>query len=84
MKIFINSMLNFAFKSAVKRDKWDAVNVMVSHGMSHRKATIFIEAFSQDLEDSWQAQKRYCLMRKNTLKCYDIAMLNGFRWYDIL
>ena len=52
MKIFINSMLNFAFKSAVKRDKWDAVNVMVSHGMSHRKATIFIEAFSQDLEDS--------------------------------
>lgn len=34
MKIFINSMLNFAFKSAVKRDKWDAVNVMVSHGMS--------------------------------------------------
>lgn len=50
MKIFINSMLNFAFKSAVKRDKWDAVNVMVSHGMSHRKATIFIEAFSQDTD----------------------------------
>lgn len=84
MKIFINSMLNFAFKSAVKRDKWDAVNVMVSHGMSHRKATIFIEAFSQDLEDSWQAQKRYCLVRKSIYGRYDTAVLNGFRWYDIL
>lgn len=84
MKIFINSMLNFAFKSAVKRDKWDAISVMVSHGMSHRKATIFIEAFSQDLEDSWQEQKRYCLIRKSTLKCYDTAVLPSFRWYDIL
>lgn len=52
MKIFINSMLQFAFKSAVKRDKWDAVNVMVSHGMSHGR--------------------------------YDTAVLNGFRWCDIL
>lgn len=77
-------MLNFAFKSAVKRDKWDAVNVMVSHGMSHRKATIFIEAFSQDLADTWQAQKRYCLVRKSNYKCYDTAVLNGFRWYDVL
>ena len=84
MKIFINSMLNFAFKSAVKRDKWDAVNVMVSHGMSHRKATIFIEAFSQDLEDSWKAEKAFCMQRKSVLKCYENAVLSGFRWYEVL
>lgn len=84
MKIFINSMLQFAFKSAVKRDKWDAVNVMVSHGMSHRKATIFIEAFSKDLADSWNEQKKYCLARKSIYGRYDTAVLNGFRWCDIL
>ena len=84
MKIFINYALNHAFHTAQSRDKISAIKHMISHGMSHRKATIFIEAFSQDLEDSWQAQKRYCLIRKSIYGRYDTPVLNGFRWYDIL
>lgn len=48
------------------------------------KATRFIEAMSKDIEDTWQAQKAFCLTRKSTLKCYDTTVLPSFRWYDIL
>lgn len=84
MKIFINYQLCNAFKSALKRDKIDAMDFMVSGGMGSVKACLFVEAFSQDLEDSWQAQKAFCLTRKSTLKCYDTGMLYGFRWYEVL
>lgn len=84
MRIFINYQLTNAFRVAQSRDKISAIKHMLHHGMEPIKATRFIEAFSQDLADSWNEQKRYCLMRKNTLKCYDTPVLNGFRWYDIL
>lgn len=84
MKIFINYALTNALYRAEKRDKIDAINHMVHGGMKSIEAVLFVESMSQDLADSWQAQKRYCLMRKSTLKCYDTAVLNGFRWYDVL
>lgn len=84
MKIFINYQITNAFKSALKRDKIDAIDFMVSGGMNSVKACLFVEAFSQDLEDSWQAQKAFCLTRKSNLKCYDVATLSGFRWYEVL
>ena len=84
MKIFINSMLNFAFKSAVKRDKISAINHMVSGGMKSIEAVLFIEAMSTDIHDSWQAEKSFCMERKSTMKCYENAVLSGFRWYEVL
>ena len=84
MKIFINYALNHAFHTAQSRDKISAIKHMIHRGMEPIKATRFIEAFSQDLADSWQAEKAFCLMRKSTLKCYDVATLSGFRWYEIL
>lgn len=84
MKIFINYALNHAFHTAQSRDKISAIKHMIHHVMKPIKATRFIEAMSEDLADAWQAQKRYCLVRKSTYKCYDTGMLNGFRWYDIL
>lgn len=84
MKIFINYALNHALHTAQSRDKINAIKFMVRGGMEPIKATRFIEAFSQDLEDSWQAQKRYCLVRKSIYGRYDTPVLNGFRWYDIL
>lgn len=84
MKIFINYALHNAFQSAVKRDRLDAIDHMVAGGMPSIKAICFIEAMSEDIADTWQAQKRYCLMRKSIYGRYDTPVLNGFRWYDIL
>lgn len=84
MKIFINYQLTNAFKYAVKRHKIDAIEHMVHNGMKSIEAVLFIEAMSQDLEDSWNEQKRYCLVRRSTCKQGNSAVLNGFRWYDIL
>lgn len=84
MKIFINYQLTNAFRVAQSRDKIDAIKFMVRGGMEPIKATRFIEAMSKDITDTWQAQKRYCLVRKSIYGRYDTAVLNGFRWYDIL
>lgn len=84
MKIFINYQLCNAFNTAQSRDKIDAINFMVRGGMTPIKATRFVEAMSQDLEDTWKAEKAFCLTRKSTLKYYDTGMLNGFRWYEVL
>lgn len=84
MKIFINYALTNAFRMARSRDRLDAIDHMVSGGMSPIKAICFIEAMSQDLEDSWNEQKKYCLARKSIYGRYDTAVLNGFRWYDVL
>lgn len=84
MKIFINYALTNAFRVAKSRDKISAIKHMIHHGMEPIKATRFIEAMSKDLADTWQAQKRYCLIRKSIYGRYDTPVLNGFRWYDIL
>lgn len=84
MKIFINYALTNAFQSAVKRDKIGAIKHMIHHGTKPIKAICFVEAMSKDIADTWQAQKAFCLTRKSTLKCYDTAVLNGFRWYEVL
>ena len=84
MKIFINYQLTNAFKSAVKRNRLDAIDHMVAGGMSSIKAICFIEAMSKDIADNWQDQKAFCLTRKSTLKSYDTAILHGFRWYEVL
>ena len=84
MKIFINYQLTNAFRVAKSRDKISAIKHMIHGDMEPIKATRFIEAFSQDLEDTWNEQKRYCLVRRSTYKQGDNAILNGFRWYDIL
>lgn len=84
MKIFINYQLTNAFHVAKKRYKIDAIKFMVRGGMTSIQAVLFVEAMSQDLEDSWQEQKRYCLIRKSIYGRYDTPVLNGFRWYDIL
>ena len=84
MKIFINYALTNAFRVAKSRDKISAIKHMIHHGMEPIKATRFIEAMSKDLADSWQEQKRYCLIRKSIYGRYDTPVLNGFRWYDIL
>lgn len=84
MKIFINYALTNAFRVAKSRDKISAIKHMIHHGMGPIKATRFIEAMSKDLADTWQEQKRYCLIRKSIYGRYDTPVLNGFRWYDIL
>lgn len=84
MKIFINYALTNAFRVAKSRDKISAIKHMIHGGMEPIKATRFIEAFSQDLADTWNEQKRYCLIRKSIYGRYDTPVLNGFRWYDIL
>ena len=84
MKIFINYALTNAFRVAKSRDKISAIKHMIHHGMEPIKATRFIEAMSKDIEDTWQAQKAFCLTRKSMLKYYDTAVLPSFRWYDIL
>lgn len=84
MKIFINYALNHAFRVAKSRDKISAIKHMIHHGMEPIKATRFIEAMSKDIKDSWQEQKRCCLIRKSIYGRYDTPVLNGFRWYDIL
>lgn len=84
MKIFINYALTNAFRTARSRAKISAIKHMIHHGMEPIKATYFIEAMSQDLEDSWHEQKAFCLMRKSIYGRYDTPVLNGFRWYDIL
>ena len=84
MKIFINYALTNAFRVAKSRDKISAIKHMIHHGMEPIKATRFIEAMSKDLADTWQEQKRYCLIRKSIYGRYDMPVLNGFRWYDIL
>lgn len=84
MKIFINYQLTNALYRAEKRDKIDAINFMVRGGMTSVKAVLFVEAMSQDLADTWQAEKALCMQRKSVLKCYDTAVLNGFRWYEVL
>lgn len=84
MKIFINYALTNAFRVAKSRDKISAIKHMIHHGMEPIKATRFIEAISTDIADSWQEQKRYCLVRKSIYGRYDTPVLNGFRWYDIL
>lgn len=84
MKIFINYQLTNAFRMARSRDRLDAIDHMVSGGMAPIKAICFIEAMSQDLEDSWHEQKAFCLMRKSIYGCYEKATLNGFRWYEVL
>ncbi len=84
MKIFINYALTNAFRVAKSRDKISAIKHMIHHGMEPIKATRFIEAMSKDLADTWQEQKRYCLIRKSIYGRYDTPVLNGFRWYDIL
>ena len=84
MKIFINYALNHAFHTAQSRDKIDAINFIVRGGMKSVKAVLFVEAMSQDIEDTWNGQKRYCLVRKSNLCSYDKAVLNGFRWYEVL
>ena len=84
MKIFINYALTNAFRVAKSRDKISAIKHMIHHGMEPIKATRFIEAMSKDLADTWQEQKRYCLIRKSIYGRYDTPVLNGFRWHDIL
>lgn len=84
MKIFINYALTNAFRVAKSRDKISAIKHMIHHGMEPIKATRFIGAMSKDLADTWQEQKRYCLIRKSIYGRYDTPVLNGFRWYDIL
>lgn len=84
MRVFINYQLTNAFRVAKSRDKISAIKHMIHHGMEPIKATRFIEAMSQDLADTWQAQKAFCLTRKSNLCSYDTAMLHGFRWYDVL
>ena len=84
MRIFINYQLTNAFRVACSRDKIGAIKHMIHHGMEPIKATRFIDAMSQDLADTWQDEKAFCLMRKSNLKCYDTAMLSGFRWYEVL
>lgn len=84
MKIFINYQLTNAFRVAQSRDKISAIKHMMKGGMTPIKATMFIEAVSQDIVDTWQVQKAFCLTRKSTLKCYEKATLSGFRWYEIL
>ena len=84
MKIFINYQLTNAFRMARSRDRLDAIDHMVSGGMAPIKAICFIEAMSQDLADSWQAEKAFCMQRKSVLKCYENAVLSGFRWYEVL
>lgn len=84
MKVFINYQLTNAFRVAQSRDKIDAIKFMVRGGMEPIKATRFVEAMSQDLADTWQDEKAVCMVRKSTLKCYDVATLSGFRWYEIL
>ena len=84
MKIFINYQLTNAFRVAKSRDKISAINHMVSGGMKSIEAVLFIEAMSQDLADSWQAEKAFCMQRKSVLKCYENAVLSGFRWYEVL
>lgn len=83
MKIFINYALTNAFRVAKSRDKISAIKHMIHHGMEPIKATRFIEAMSKDIADTWQAEKAFCLTRKSTLKCYDVAILHGFRWYEV-
>lgn len=84
MKIFINYALNHAFHTAQSRDKIGAIKHMIHHGMEPIKATRFIEAMSKDLADTWQAEKAFCMQRKSVLKCYENAVLSGFRWYEVL
>ena len=84
MKVFINYQLTNAFRVAQSRDKIAAIKFMVRGGMEPIKATRFVEAMSQDLADTWQDEKAVCMVRKSTLKCYDVATLSGFRWYEIL
>lgn len=84
IKIFINYALTNAFRVAKSRDKISAIKHMIHHGMEPIKATRFIEAMSQDLADTWQDEKAVCMVRKSPLKCYDVATLSGFRWYEIL
>lgn len=84
MKIFINYALTNAFRVAKSRDKISAIQHMIHHGVEPITATRFIEAMSKDLADTWQEQKRYCLIRKSIYGRYDTPVLNGFRWYDIL
>lgn len=84
MKIFINYQLINAFRVAQSRDKISAIKFMVRGGMEPIKATRFVEAMSKDITDTWLAEKAYCMVRKSTLKCYDVATLSGFRWYEIL
>lgn len=84
MRIFINYALNHAFNTAEKRDKINAINHMIHGGMKSVEAVLFIEAMSQDLADTWQDEKAFCMQRKSTLKCYNVATLSGFRWYEIL
>ncbi len=84
MKIFINYALTNAFRVAKSRDKISAIKHMIHHGMEPIKATRFIEAMSTDIEDSWRAEKAFCMQRKSVLKCYENAVLSGFRWYEVL
>lgn len=84
MKIFINYALINAFRMARSRDRLDAIDHMVSGGMSPIKAICFIEAMSKDIADTWNEQKAFCLMRKSIYKSYEKATLNGFRWYEVL
>lgn len=84
MKIFINYQLCNAFNTAQSRDKISAIKHMIHGGMEPIKATMFIEAMSKDITETWQVEKAFCLTRKSTLKCYDVATLSGFRWYEIL
>lgn len=84
MKIFINYQLTNALCRAEKRDKISAINHMVSGGMKSIEAVLFIEAMSKDLADTWKAEKAFCMQRKSVLKCYENAVLSGFRWYEVL
>ena len=84
MKIFINYQLTNALYRAEKRDKIMAIKHMIHGGMEPIKATRFIEAMSQDLADSWRGEKAFCMQRKSNLCSYENAVLNGFRWYEVL
>lgn len=84
MKIWINNALTNAFRVAKSRDKISAIKHMIHHGMEPIKATRFIEAMSKDLADTWQEQKRYCLIRKSIYGRYDTPVLNNFRWDEVL
>ena len=84
MRVFINYQLTNAFRVAQSRDKIDAIKFMVRGGMEPIKATRFIEAMSKDIADSWQDEKAFCMQRKSVLKCYENAVLSGFRWYEVL
>lgn len=84
MKIFINYQLINAFRVAKSRDKISAIKFMVRGGMEPIKATRFVEAMSKDITDTWQAEKAVCLIRKSNLCSYENAVLNGFRWYEVL